>query len=230
MEYKLIRSKRKTIAIKVSLDKGIEVRAPLMASDEDIDKVIKQNNKWIRETYEKVIKQGKEIINRKYETGEKLYFLGEERDIEIKTGNKCTIAYKEEKFIFTMEKDIIDTPHKREYMGKALYEAYLRKVSKVYLEERTRCLAEIYGFEVNKITIKNVKTRWGSCSSKKNINFNLKLMMAHKEAIDYVIIHELCHTKEMNHSHRFWVLVESIMPDYNENRKYLKSMSIKFNI
>lgn len=230
MEYKLIRSKRKTIVIKVSLDNGIEVRAPLMASNEDVENVIKQNNEWIRKTCENVIKEGKEIINRKYETGEKLYLLGEEREIEIKIGNKCTISYKEEKFIFTMEKDIIDIPHKRECMGKALYEAYLRKVSKVYLQERTRYLAEFYGFEVNRITIKNVKTRWGSCSSNKNINLNLKLMMAHKEAIDYVIIHELCHTKEMNHSKEFWKLVKNIMPNYNENRTYLKSMSVKFNI
>lgn len=230
MEYKLIRSKRKTIAIKVSLDKGIEVRAPLMASNEDIDKVIKQNNKWIRETYERVITEGKEVRDRKYETGEKLYLLGEERELHVIEASNCTISYIDEKFIMKMQKDILELPHKREAIGKVLFEAYLRKVGKLYLEDRTRFLAKTYGFTINRITIKNVKTRWGSCSSKKNINFNLKLMMANKEAIDYVIIHELCHIKEMNHSQKFWDLVKGIMPDYKTNIQYLRSMAAKFNI
>lgn len=73
-----------------------------------------------------------------------------------------------------------------------------------------------------RITIRNQKTRWGSCSSKGNLNFNCLLMLAPDEVIDYVVVHELCHRIEMNHSKAFWDQVESILPDYKERRKWLK--------
>jgi predicted metal-dependent hydrolase len=66
------------------------------------------------------------------------------------------------------------------------------------------------------------KSRWGSCSGQGNLNFNCLLMRAPDDVVDYVIVHELCHRKEMNHSDRFWTLVESVLPDYKEKRKWLK--------
>lgn len=230
MEYRLIRSRRKTISIKVSLDNGIEVRAPLKASKEAIIKVINDNEDWIRKTYENIKKEGAKSLDLKYETGEKVYFLGKEIEIEVKEGAKCTISFNGEKFLFKMEGDVLQVPHKREQMGRELYIAYLRQAGKKYLELRTRQLAAQYGFKVNVITIKNIKTRWGSCSTKNNINLNLRLMMAPEQVIDYVIIHELCHTVEMNHSQNFWKLVESIIPDYKQSKRYLKDMALRFRL
>lgn len=230
MEYRLIRSKRKTIAIKISLDNGIEVRVPLKASKEDIMKVIKDNEGWIKKTYEKIKKEESKAIDLKYETGEKIYFLGKEIGIEVKEDSKCAISFNGEKFLFKMEGDVLQVPHKREQMGRELYIAYLRQAGKRYLELRTRELAAQYGFEVNIIKIKNIKSRWGSCSTKNNINLNLRLMMADKKVIDYVIIHELCHTIEMNHSQNFWKLVESVIPDYKQRERYLKEMALRFRL
>ena len=73
-----------------------------------------------------------------------------------------------------------------------------------------------------RITIRNQKSRWGSCSSKGNLNFNCLLMLTPPEVLDYVVVHELCHRKEMNHSERFWNEVEQILPDYREQKKWLK--------
>ena len=82
--------------------------------------------------------------------------------------------------------------------------------------------AEIIGVTYGRITIRNQKSRWGSCSSKGNLNFNCLLMLTSDDIIDYVVVHELCHRKEMNHSKRFWAEVEKVLPDYKEREKWLK--------
>ena len=82
--------------------------------------------------------------------------------------------------------------------------------------------ADIIGVDYGRITIRMQKSRWGSCSSKGNLNFNCLLMNAPDEITDYVIVHELCHRKEMNHSPKFWAHVEAVLPDYKERRKWLK--------
>ena len=87
---------------------------------------------------------------------------------------------------------------------------------------RVAYFAEIMGVEYGRITIRNQKTRWGSCSGKSNLNFNCLLMLAPDEVVDYVIVHELCHLKEMNHSPAFWNEVERVLPDYRERRLWLK--------
>lgn len=91
---------------------------------------------------------------------------------------------------------------------------FYRKEAQLYLPARARELAETHGFKYEKVRIKNQKTRWGSCSSKRNINLNLRLMMAPDGAIDYVILHELCHLRELNHKPAFWALVETTCPDF----------------
>ncbi len=82
--------------------------------------------------------------------------------------------------------------------------------------------AGLMNVQYGRITIRNQKTRWGSCSSKGNLNFNCLLMLAPDEVVDYVVIHELCHLIEMNHSKAFWKQVEQVMPDYKKHRKWLK--------
>ena len=96
-----------------------------------------------------------------------------------------------------------------------------KKACKI-IPQRVAYYAEKMGVTYGRITIRNQKTRWGSCSSKGNLNFNCMLMLAPREVLDYVVIHELCHRKEMNHSKRFWKEVEKVMPDYEVHKKWLK--------
>ena len=98
----------------------------------------------------------------------------------------------------------------------------LREQARKLVTERVRYYAPIIGVSYGQIAIRTQHTRWGSCSSKGNLNFNCLLALVPPEVLDYVVVHELCHRKELNHSARFWSLVERVLPDYKSHRKWLK--------
>ena len=109
-------------------------------------------------------------------------------------------------------------------------ERFYKSEAKKYLKTRTTELANMHKFDFDLIKITSAKTRWGSCSSNKTINFTYRLIMAPKEAIEYVIIHELCHLRQMNHGPRFWKEVANIMPDYHIQEKHLKDEGWRYRI
>lgn len=92
-----------------------------------------------------------------------------------------------------------------------------------YVCKRVIFYNEIYNFSFNKIYIKNQKTRWGSCSKKKNLNFNYKIIFLPKELQDYIIVHEMCHLKEFNHSRKFWAFVEKVFVNYLDIKRNLRN-------
>ena len=98
----------------------------------------------------------------------------------------------------------------------------LRETARAYLTVKTKEYAGIMGVKYSRITITGAKTRFGSCSSKGNISYSYRLMLYSEEAIDYVVVHELAHLVEMNHSQRFYAIIEKILPDYKERIKLLK--------
>jgi len=107
---------------------------------------------------------------------------------------------------------------------------FYKKEAKNYIISRCNELAEQYGFTHEGIRITSATTRWGSCSSKKTLNFSYRLIMSPPECIDYVIIHELCHLRQMNHSAKFWKEVSDIMPDYKKYEKHLKTDGWKYTL
>lgn len=119
---------------------------------------------------------------------------------------------------------------KKETQGESMEREYLtnEEIKKLadkalqHIPKRVSYFAKQIDVTYGKITIRNQKTRWGSCSSKGNLNFNCLLMLTPPEVIDYVVVHELCHRKEMNHSDAFWAEVEKILPYYKEQVKWLK--------
>ena len=114
---------------------------------------------------------------------------------------------------------------KEEHRVNALTDAQLRDLKRrasIAFPERTAHFAPLVGVTYGRITIRSQKTRWGSCSSKGNLNFNCLLLLAPPEVLDYVVVHELCHRKFMNHSPRFWAEVERVLPDYRIHRKWLR--------
>ncbi len=97
-----------------------------------------------------------------------------------------------------------------------------RDAARDYIPKRVEYYHQFTGGNYSKITIRDQKTRWGSCSSNGTLSFSFRLMMAPPRVLDYVVVHELCHLTHMNHSSDFWNMVETILPDYKEHRKWLK--------
>lgn len=153
-----------------------------------------------------------------------------EKKILVRVPNRITI--KQLDSLLTEKKDWIlkhynSIPEPKElsireqYQLAALEKRY-RKAAKEYIPGRVAHFHLFTGGSYDKVVIRDQKTRWGSCSSNGTLSFNYRLMLAPPPILDYVVVHELCHLKHMNHSPEFWDAVEQVLPDYKERRKWLK--------
>lgn len=103
----------------------------------------------------------------------------------------------------------------------------LRVSARVFVHHRLLVLNELYGFAYNRVAIRNQRTRWGSCSKRGNLNFNYRIASLPLHLADYVIVHELCHLMEFNHSQKFWDMVSRAIPDHRERRRELRGILIR---
>lgn len=217
--YKIIRKRRKTIGIKIT-DKGeVIITSPFGVSEETIKNIIKKKQKWITDKV-KLIKEANFAYNRAFEDGKRLLFLGKELELEIIKVNKsiCHVKIEDEKvrvFIDSSSMASDDT------ISNAIINLYRKEAARLF-KERTEIYSKVLGVSPKRIFIKDQKTLWGSCSSKGNINYNYRIIMAPISIIDYIVVHELCHLIHMNHSKEYWNAVKSILPDYEKRRKWLK--------
>lgn len=107
--------------------------------------------------------------------------------------------------------------------SKEQFKKYKKEALKI-AKKKVRQWNALYQYNVGDIRVKRMRTQWGSCSSKQNLNFNYKIYFLPEELQDYLVVHEICHLKEMNHSPRFWKLVEQAVPDYQKLRKTLRQL------
>lgn len=173
-EITLIRSRRKSLAIEITPELQVVVRAPARMPVREINAFVQEKDDWIRAHLQRM--------------AEKKRLREQCRELALSKEELQELAAQAMKLI----------PQKVHYY------------------------AQIIGVTYGRITIRNQRTRWGSCSGKGNLNFNCLLLLMPEEVLDYVVVHELCHRKEMNHSARFWEEVEKILPDYRQRRKWLK--------
>ncbi len=219
--HKIIHSKRKTIALQINENAELIVRAPRYVSKRRINQFIQNKMDWIEKTIEKAEKRKKAIhSNNEFKDGKLIWFLGKNYSLLIQK-SMCKINISGEHLLF---------PESGLKSPKELLTSWYKVQAKSVIAPRCMNYAEKLNLKVNKVGITSAQKRWGSCNSKGNINFSYRLIMAPPEVIDYVIVHELMHLKEMNHSSRFWTKVEQIIPDYKQKRKWLKENHYKFII
>lgn len=202
----IVRTRRRTISLTVDRDGAFVVRAPLKAKDEEILDFIKQKAKWI-------INKRTSAFNSAYKPltfngGEVIYILGTPLKIVL-TPNKRVKVEDNQIFVPDVKSEV--------YLKN-----YLINLCKKILPKRIDKVCELYGFKYNGLAITSATTRWGSCAYNNHLNFTYKLIMCPRDVIDYLIVHELCHTKVKNHSKKFWQKVESVLPNYKQQEKWLK--------
>lgn len=219
MNFTVKRQNRKTAAIHILPDGTVEVRAPKNVSQDVLQEFVNKHEKWILKRQAELLNRG-ENKNLFAESGPETFrFLGKEFPIEHNNENRIGFDGKTlcipKGFSFSVLKPYIIDIYKKQ--GLAI------------LKNRTSYFADIMKVKPAEVKISSAARRWGSCSSAGNINFTWRLIMAPLEAIDSVIVHELAHLKEMNHSADFYKIVTDTMPDYFEREKLLKDLQAKLN-
>jgi len=218
IKYTLKRSDRKTVAIHIR-DGLVEVRAPYGTSVGNIEKFIAAKERWISEKLAHSRARFEKKENFELDYGDSLLYRGSEYLLRAQQGKQ--IGFDENGFFIPPDLSADNI--------KAAVVRIYRLLAKQALSEKVSSFAEKMGLHPNNIKINSAKTRWGSCSSKSNLNFSWMLMMADDDVIDYIVVHELAHLKEMNHSPLFWDIVERHAPDYKECKSRLKLLQLRLN-
>jgi predicted metal-dependent hydrolase len=213
---KILRSRRRTLALEIMPDETVIVRAPQKAPMERIFSFVRSKLGWIIEKKQYVRQRYPREIAKQFVEGEEFLYLGESCRLSISSVADQPLYLNEKSFILSSEQ-----------VGKAgnLFAKWYRESALKLITERVKYYSAITGLEHSKIRISGAKRRWGSCSAKGSLNFSWRLVMAPLAVIDYVVVHELSHLKIKNHSRKFWDLVESYCPDYRAQRKWLRNNS-----
>ena len=205
--YQIRRSmKAKYLRLQINPLTGLEVVIPRGCKPKEAEEFIYKKKDWI-------LKHLKDIY-----LEEELSYFGK----KIEINQKYNLFFTRHKINLYQNILLIESPSGSSENINFIFNVWLKHRAKSYLPERIEILARKYNLAFRQVRIRNQKTRWGSCSSSGNISLNFRLMKYRKELIDYVIIHELCHLKEMNHSKRFWKQVEDIIPNYRALKHELK--------
>ena len=209
----------KRIFLNLSPGKGLELVYPVGLDAPAPEALLRQKRDWILAALERLNKNAKNMPAREYKDGEEFLLRGLPYRLKLL---KSPSQHSIEVTPAGATLEVRHPPSAGRAHIRAAIEGFYRRLAKSCLPRRLDELAATHGFEYETVRVKNQKTRWGSCSAKRNINLNLRLMMAPDEAIDYVIIHELCHLRELNHNPAFWALVETCCPDYRHWRAWFK--------
>jgi predicted metal-dependent hydrolase len=218
---KLVRSKRRTIALIIERDGSFTVRAPMRAPHAAIETFVQQKEDWITRTRDKIKSTLREsTVGKQYTDGEKFLFLGSSFDLKLVGFQKPLLRFDRGFTLSSAAQSKSEQVFLRWYKERALE----------IISERVRQYSQQYNFTPKQVKISSAKTRWGSCSPNGTLNFTWRLVMAPLDVIDYVVVHELAHLRVKNHSSKFWKVVESIYPEYKKHRKWLRENGEKLSL
>ena len=206
--YQVVRSNRKSVALVIDNEANLIVRAPILMPDTVIDEFVRKKRRWINEKQQQVAVFGEKHPPVVVETGESIMYLGsnyaiikDEVDAVEVSGNELVVP--------------------ENYDIEALA-TWLKEQAMQIISERVALYANVMGVTPGAIKLSEAKARWGSCSTKNNLNFAWRLIMCPLSVIDYVVVHELSHITYKNHSPAFWARVKTVLPTYEDDQEWLK--------
>lgn len=221
--YHVKRSSRRSISARITHDGLLEIHAPHLVPEFLIRRFLQHKSAWIlsRLAHRTQLLENGELIQ--YRNGEYLPFFDSSYLLKITVTDEAPRPrlYPLNNTFQVLMPVSLSPEQQYEELKTLIHSWYLRNTKPV-LEQRVQSYAQQMGVRYASIRVKDVTSHWGSCSIQKNLNFNYRIAMLPIELCDYIIVHELCHLTEMNHSSRFWALVEQVIPNYKELRQTLK--------
>jgi predicted metal-dependent hydrolase len=211
---KIIRSKRKTIALQVCDDATLIVRAPFRVDYDVIEKVILKHHKWLENKKKEILSRDVRFTQRQFVSGESYLYLGKFYRLKVVQTNKLAEPLSLKNGYFYLQKNVVN--------GRKAFISWYKRAAYEKMSQRVNWYANKRGFKYNQVKIGNAQKQWGSCTHLGNLNFPWRLVLAPLPVVDYVVVHELVHLIEKNHSKSFWNKVRILIPDYKKQKNWLR--------
>ncbi len=192
------------------------VRAPTFVAQEEIERFLIKYESWIKQK----VRAAQQNPPHSFAAGEEFYYLGKPYPLMFGDSGSHSIKF-DNAFIVAEELSS---------RAKELLISWMQRQALKYLDKRCREIALQYGYEYRRLNLNDASTNWGSCSAHGSLHFNWRLIQCPPEVIDYIIMHELAHLVELNHSSRFWELVEKMCPEHEQCNTWLKRNSSRLKL
>jgi len=226
IEYNLIRSRKRkrTISLQIGPNSEVTIHAPHYTPITEINRFIREKQNWIDKAIKRQAALQVSSREKSYRSGEIFFYLGQPYPLE---------AYFEplenEGVMFWDNRFFLNSPE-NEDLKKHYFVSWYKKKARSYLSGRVDYYSGMLKLTAGSVRITSAETRWGSCSEVNRLSFSFRLIMAPPAVVDYVVVHELMHIREKNHSSKFWALVIEVVPDYRKHRRWLRDHQHEFKL
>jgi len=225
LPYRLERRKgRRKLSLYMEAREGLLLRAPLRFPLREVDEILRQESVWIRDKLRWRDDWLRRHPLRRFVSGETLPLLGQDWKLEIRRESDRRRA----RVLAEGGRLRVELPRSAD--AREVLERWLRRLARRILLARLEHWAPIVGRRPKRITLRDMKSQWGSCSSEGNLSFNWKLVMAPPATLDYVVVHELCHFIHADHSKAFWREVARHLPEYERPRRWLRDEGVALQL
>ncbi len=216
----IVRTRRKTFALIIQRDGSLMVRAPLRATNVQIQELVQKKEKWIKAKQQVARQFYQKTLPKEYVIGESFTYLGKSFKLAVIEYQIEALTLSDQFYLSKSALPVAESVFKEWYKQRA-YEV---------ITSRVEWFASRNGYHYQRVKVTEARTRWGSCGPRGSLNFTWRLVMAPMRVIDYVVIHELVHLKEKNHSKAYWNKVKLLMPDYQQQIDWLNANGHTLNL
>jgi predicted metal-dependent hydrolase len=225
LTYRIIRTKRrkKTLSLHIEHDGSIVIRAPSHLPTAAVGKFFNEKKPWIDKKLRQIAVERGDHKPKEFVSGEDFLYLGGRHKLQISANTD-----HQRPLFFTDDTFCLD--ERCQEKAKDLFVTWYKEQAEITIRERLHVYREQMQLSPKRERITSAKHQWGGCSSRNTLSFSWRLMMAPLSVIDYIVVHELAHIKEKNHSSRFWKIVETTLPDYRHRRDWLKRHGYLLNL